>query len=1802
MHIPFLGLRARLRTFVLLTTCIALLPLAEISLLVRGRAQGQSQSAGRGGRPTPGKPEGDLPNLEQIRNESNLRRERRAPIPSTIRSPKLSLQPWNGRRVGDPEPPNTEPADKQIRRAHARRRLSSPPPLPDDQFVQNFFSWALLRSPSSDESAYWNDQFRVAYGQGQTSLKLAAIELGKTLFESSEYAARERLNHWYVYDLYKAYLMREPDPAGWTNWENAVSSMGRENVRRGFEESTEFAAIIANVTPNGSASAKAASLISARVDPRNQPGSGLLTRDASWSVPLLSLPGRAGLDLGLALSYSSMVWTRSGPYIYFDEDNGFPSPGFRLGFPTVQMKVFDAQTARNAYLLITGSGKRVELRQVGTSNIYEAADSSYLRLTETGGNLLVYSTDGTRLTLTYSNNEYRCTEIKDRNGNYISINYTAIGRLTNITDTLGRLITFNYDTNDNLVSITQAWSGQPSHQWVSFGWAPRNMQGSFADTSLEGVIAPKNGTTLPVITQVNLNDTSYVTFDYTNSMQVSVIRNYFGVYERNATSFTYEASFGDAPRLTDSRVSARNWTGVNGLPAEVITSYTAASDRSWAQLTAPDGTLYKELFATSGWQTGLTTGTEVWSAGVKKKWTTTSWTQDDTTVSYQKNPRAYDVSIYDEAGNRRRTETVYSSFNLPNPVALATEVKEYAADAATLLRRTTTSYITGQPYIDRRVLGLVRERMVYDGNNNPQSRVWYDYDWGNDTWAETPQPATQHESSSDPSGRGNLCWIGRWDVTDLNNSDKVTRSYIKYNRTGSVIRTEDHLGHGTSISYADSFSDTVDRNTFAYPTTMTDADQFSSYAQYNYDFGASTRTESPAPAGQTQGVIQTMSYNPLGQLERITTTNNGAYKRFWYGSDYVASLATVNNVADELYSVTAVDGLGRVMRVAGNHPGSYGGYRTVNTIYDQMGRAWKVSNPTEVDYAWIASGDDAAGFYYTQQTYDWKGRPLVTTNPDNTTREADYSGCGCAGGEVVTLTDEGTIDGGVPKRRQQKIYSDVLGRTVKTEVLNWQGASVYAATVNTYNARDQIEQIRQYAGPEGSSTYQTTTMTYDGFGRLKSKHVPEQTAGTFTTYTYNPNDTLASVIDARGAATIYGYNNRHLVNSITYSAPSGSNITVPAGVTYEYDGARNRTKMIDGLGQVDYEYDSLSRMTLEKRTFSQTHPLVYTISYGYNLAGQLSSITDPGNKTINYTRDVSGQLLAITGTTFAGVSTYLSALQYRAWGAVKHASYGNGKTLDATYNNRLQAASFQIPAVISKTYDYYADGLLKFSSDAIDHRFDRLYRWDHAGRVKEAYSGAEARGQGLTSDRPYKEFISYDAMGHQTDRTSSFWSFGPGTGSDSYTNNRHDPVGQLWSYDPDGNLLSMPGTAYSYDAGGRLDMAWSDSTVTFGTDGDGKKIKSVEVVWDPVQERDVTTYSFSIYSTVLGRVLRETRTNDDPNSQYAYFNWQTFIYGDNGIIAWQESNGTLTEWIWWDYRDPSNATYRTVGVANSVGQQQELDPYGTNRGTSDWTYQQSIPDEGLLAPYPATNNPSQPNTTYSIDGVRVSLDDFIQNLQIFYHGDLGLNEAIAKESANYRNYQRRWVPGREEDESGRWETTAVSNMPSLTWLISSDQPKRPKVKSASSEQQDRFNNAYDEVWKRIHENDGKNACADLFGGIKNAEKALKNTSFQFGATQNSNAWAQTLGKTITIAPDKPFMDTSGSVTVQVGYNLKLRQRDNIQLDNVQAAAFVLLHELGHRTGTLEPDGNDPFGFVSVINNQKVRDACFSEIPRTSVPL
>ncbi|HEY8188612.1 MAG TPA: DUF4214 domain-containing protein, partial [Pyrinomonadaceae bacterium] len=809
------------------------------TFVIARTSPGSGLAQSRRGNPQAGPPAATLPNLDEVRRARQRRPKAPPPVPSTVRGPRKPIEPRNGRKVGDPgtisftgsaftqtislpaaharasdssdkieagkdsgladaftasqsstptKPPRWRPRTSGVsgpgsqglkaKSNHVLRTRGALSPLPigDDQYLQTFFSYALMRTPNSTEQAYWDDILRAAYAHGQPSMVMAARELGKTLFESADYAARNRSNHDYVYDLYEAYLLRYPDEGGWAFWESQIPAMGREGVRRAFDECPEFISDVATVTPNGGASSAVSSLASARDDANNQSGNQIMARDAEWSVPLLSLPGRAGLDLGLTLSYSSAAtWTRAGPYLYFDEDNGWLSPGFHLGFATIQERFFDAQVGANVYVLIMAAGSRVELRQVGTSATYEAADSSYLQLTDNGSSLLLRATDGSQMSYSKLNNEWRCIQIKDRNGNFLTVNYNSLGDITSIVDTLARTITFNYDGNANLLSITQTWhrdllgGGQTTetHTWASFGWTTTTIQPNFSGALITGVA---NGQSLPVLAMVGLDDGSYYKFAYTNwnSGQVARITHYasdsnpaLDNHERAHIAFDYLAA-DDSTRLTAARLAAENWTGINGVPSEVTTQFTREGSACTATVVGePNSTTYKEFYGT-GWQSRLPIQSEIWSGGVRQKWTTTAWTQDNTSVSYQFNPRITETNIYDAAGNRSRTSIDYfASFGLPSTVT------EYGADGSTPIRFTVHGYKNDDVFLSRRIIGLPYQDYIFDGNWQLYSKTSYEYDW-RDGYMSTQAPSMQHDTTNYGAnfdlGRGILVAVRRWNV------------------------------------------------------------------------------------------------------------------------------------------------------------------------------------------------------------------------------------------------------------------------------------------------------------------------------------------------------------------------------------------------------------------------------------------------------------------------------------------------------------------------------------------------------------------------------------------------------------------------------------------------------------------------------------------------------------------------------------------------------------------------------------------------------------------------------------------------------------------------------------------------------------------------------------------------------------------------------------------------------------------------------------------------------------------------------
>ncbi|HEY0004358.1 MAG TPA: S8 family serine peptidase, partial [Pyrinomonadaceae bacterium] len=1211
----------------------------------------------------------------------------------------------------------------------------------------------------------------------------------------------------------------------------------------------------------------------ARIQPSNrtgQPGVTPSSQNFNWALPLVSLAGRAGLDLNIALSYNSLVWTKQDSSIQMNADRSFPAPGFHLGFPILQASYYNSQYNGYVYIMVTGAGERVELRQIGgRTDAYMTADGSYTQLVDYGGgNMSAFLSDGTRYYFeravggtNFPHGEFRCTKIKDRNGNFISATYDSDGHVRTMTDTLSRVITFNYDAEGNLSSISQPGLSQAA---ARFTYSSLQLQLNFGGLT---VVSPfVNGYQLPVLTEVKLADDSYYAFSYTSWGQVWKITHYasngrqlaYTSYNLPGSPLVQSTAQTDCPRFSRKYDWAANWNMVSNVEQEAETSYEINNAATWykpednsyqtggmSQVTMPDGTIHKTYYHTSGWDNGLPQLTETWANSFKQRWVSMNWTQGDMTLSYPAGPHAVETNIYDPSGNRRRTTVSYNSpFTLPSGAScdLPTDVYEYGVDPNAVVRRTHTDYITDNVFLYQHLVGLVSARKIYDAAGTAQSITLYRYDQPSflESMAGGVNP-TGHDAYYDAgfTARGNLTSVQQVS-TDPNDPPNTTKELKSgYNIVGEVTFTRDMSNHQQSFFYTDSFTDGVNRNTFAYPTKVQDGDGKESFTKYDYNLGAVREAKTPSPNAGGALPSQTIVYDSIGRLEKVINDVTGTYTRYVYSADadYMEAFTTILSSAtsDEVRSVTHFDGAGRVRATATQDPAnpSPQQYMGQLTVYDKMGRVAQQSNPTQMYGNWNPLGtvEDPA-WYFTLQAYDWKGRPTITTNPDGSQRINTYGGCGCAGGEVVTSKDEAG--------RQRRATKDVLGRLNKVEELNWDG-SVYSTTNYDYNLRDQLNWTSQQG--------QVRSFTYDGFGRLKTRTTPEQ--GT-TTYSYLPDDLVQTVTDARGATATYNYNARHQVTGITYGIPAGKEIGVTPNVSYTYDDAGNRTGMTDGLGSVAYTYDQLSNMKTETRTFTGLG--TYQLAYDYNPAGELTKLTanpNSWNVQTDYEYDKLGRVKSVKGN-YGGNITYISGLLYRAFGAAKQITYGNSKVLNMEYDpRRLFLTRWDVQGRLGSKYSYNNfdennTGRVTYAENIYDRTLDRMYDYDQVGRLTVSHTGSEAQatiGQNTWGhpDGPYSQGYGYDVWGNTTSRGG--WGGSNPSYTASYTNKNQRTAAEGFTYDEAGNLYNEGSWQFRYDATGQQASATAPwSSLTSGYDGDRLRVKKTEG----------TATTYYLRSSVLG--------------------------------------------------------------------------------------------------------------------------------------------------------------------------------------------------------------------------------------------------------------------------------------------------------------------------------------------------------------
>ncbi len=367
----------------------------------------------------------------------------------------------------------------------------------------------------------------------------------------------------------------------------------------------------------------------------------------------------------------------------------------------------------------------------------------------------------------------------------------------------------------------------------------------------------------------------------------------------------------------------------------------------------------------------------------------------------------------------------------------------------------------------------------------------------------------------------------------------------------------------------------------------------------------------------------------------------------------------------------------------------------------------------------------------TEQTYDPRMRPWVTTRPDGGTTTNAYPNQN----QIITTVVESPSPNKVTTTNLDGVGRKVSVSTATTPIDTICGS----LTVNT--AYDLLSRVNAVSNPHCNSSQATdgwTQYAYDAIGRLTTKTNPDGSAQTWSingnvidSYdevgnhwrrTYNAADWLTQVKEPPGTTsssaaptleTDYSYDTLgNLLTVNQWGGPSGSSgdhvriFTYDAlsrllsaynpetgTISYLYDNNSNVLKKTDNRGiSINYAYDALNRV-LSKSYSDSTPPVSFTydkssIPGNSNDIGELTQATVSNGSTVlattsTYAYDPMGRLRNEQQCTPAncGVSTYNLAYGYDL----------GGKTISATFPSNAPTSGSTTPAgqpvMLSYVYD-----------------------------------------------------------------------------------------------------------------------------------------------------------------------------------------------------------------------------------------------------------------------------------------------------------------------------------------------------------------------------------------------------------------------------------------------------------------------------------------------------------------------------------
>lgn len=460
-----------------------------------------------------------------------------------------------------------------------------------------------------------------------------------------------------------------------------------------------------------------------------------------------------------------------------------------------------------------------------------------------------------------------------------------------------------------------------------------------------------------------------------------------------------------------------------------------------------------------------------------------------------------------------------------------------------------------------------------------------------------------------------------------------------------MLTLQDAKGNQSTYQYSSNYQS-------AYLTQMSITVAGLGYStSYAYNFTTGDQITVTSPSGN----ITDYRYDNIDRLTSITyPTILGvrAQRRTVY--DDVNQIMTSYDEKGN-YSKSYYDGLGRVTQAQAYANGS--AYSTASSTYFYNDKLKTYTDPT---------GN------VTSYTYDFLGRMLTLNHPDGTYKQWIYN-------DAVTPTQVTAYD----ERGHPTDYCyDYQNRLVTiTEHLNGQGYN----TPYTYDAVGNFLQMTTTNG-------QVTSYSYDNLNRQVQITFPDTTT---ESRSYDNDDNMISRLTQNGALLRYSYDE---LNRLTmYKNPSGGTFT------YTYDKDSNRLRMVDSASTT-YTYDARNRLLSESRTIGGSG---YTLSYQYDLAGNLIQLTYPDGTNLNYKYDALNRITTVGS---------LATLTYRKNNQIAAINFGNGVQTAYSYDQLGRATRIRTwnstMTLLDMIYAYDQNGNPKSVNDG-----QETYQYDDLNRI-----------------------------------------------------------------------------------------------------------------------------------------------------------------------------------------------------------------------------------------------------------------------------------------------------------------------------------------------------------------------------------------------------------------------------------------------------------------------------------------------------